>query len=150
MKVIATELVVERVKLPAGLSLWKRLTTPQGWRVCKTLTVIIESADANHGHTIIVPAGTFTDFASVPRWLKPLLPESLLYSTAAVVHDRLYKSGEVGKRIADAMLAGLLQDCDGATNFEAELFFLAVHLWGFAAWNAHRRNDGPAVNHMPD
>ncbi|MFA6560726.1 MAG: DUF1353 domain-containing protein [Verrucomicrobiia bacterium] len=140
MKVTYTPVRVELVRPPDSLKWYQRLWYAQRWRVIDKVRV--EICEGSHQHIIEVDAGLVTDFASVPRLFKIFFPESMIIGVGALVHDQLYKTGEVGKRIADAILAGLLQDCDGATNFQAELFFLAVHMFGFAAWNQHREKDG--------
>jgi hypothetical protein len=41
------------------------------------------------GSVIIIPAGTYTDFASIPRGLRWLIPRVGDHGKAAVVHDYL-------------------------------------------------------------
>lgn len=50
---------------------------------------------------IIVPAGTVTDLASVPRILWTVFPPHGKYAKAAIVHDFLYTNALYNKRIAD-------------------------------------------------
>lgn len=123
---------------PDGWGLWKRLVSPQQWRVLED--VVVEIGEGDHRHKIVVPAGLVTDFASIPRLLKPFSPDSINYGTAALVHDALYKSGEVGKRVCDALLAGLILDCNEGNSVQAELVFLGVHFFGGFAWMKHRAN----------
>jgi hypothetical protein len=40
-----------------------------------------------------VPAGFLTDFASIPRFLWPILPPTGPYGPAAVLHDFMYRTG---------------------------------------------------------
>lgn len=68
---------------------------------------------------IIVPGGTVTDFASVPR-----LPLSYLFfgdiaHAAAVLHDYLYATGLVDKPLAD------------------RIFLEAMQVSGIAAWRRY-------------
>jgi len=113
-----------------------RGTSPQRWRILRDVTVQIGAGA--HRHLVTVRRGLVTDFASVPKFIRPLFPDRICYGVGALVHDHLYKSGEVGKVIADALLKGLLLDCDGAAEWQAEIFFQAVHLFGFVAWRKHR------------
>jgi|GEM_PF-2149715 len=123
------------VSNPIQLEL-RRGTSPQQWRLIRTCDVAI--GEGYHHHHVCIPCGLVTDFASVPKFFKPLFPDRICYGVGALVHDHLYKTGEVGKVIADALLKGLLLDCDGATEWQAEIFFQAVHLFGFVAWRKHR------------
>ena len=54
--------------------------------------------------TIVVPAGFETDLASVPRLPVVYWLTGNTSTTAAVVHDWLYQSGEVSRGMADAIL----------------------------------------------
>jgi hypothetical protein len=55
-------------------------------------------------HRIEVPVGFETDFASVPRPWRALIPASGPWNRAAVVHDYLYKTQ--GKTIPRSLLRG--------------------------------------------
>ena len=140
MNVTSTPIKVERLRPPVGLSWWKRVTWVQLWMVLEP--VRIEIGAGNHHHVIEVDAGLITDFASIPKPLKWFFPDYIVYGTGAFAHDQLYKTGEVGKRVADGLLAWLLIEYDEACQVTAEIVFLGVHLFGFRAWNQHRKEDG--------
>jgi hypothetical protein len=53
--------------------------------------------------SILVPEGTETDFASVPRGLWNLFPPDGSYTAAAVIHDCLYRKAVVPRSVADAV-----------------------------------------------
>ncbi|MFM8357362.1 MAG: DUF1353 domain-containing protein, partial [Verrucomicrobiota bacterium] len=63
------------------------------WTVVEALVYATTVPDAPP--SILVPAGTVTDFASVPRGLWNLFPPDDSYTSAAGVHDYLYRTGEV-------------------------------------------------------
>ncbi len=54
---------------------------------------------------ITVPKGFITDFASVPRWPVVFLFTGDTSDEAATVHDYLYSSGIVSRKVADSILA---------------------------------------------
>lgn len=81
-----------------------------------------------------VPAGFKTNFASVPRLLQIFFKKKDVYSAASVLHDYLYTAKIVSKEDADMMLKeGML--VLGSSKVSAYLFWLAVHLFGKAAWD---------------
>lgn len=89
------------------------------------------------GSVVTVPAGTVTDLASVPRWLRWLVGRFLFSVEAAVAHDHLYRTGGAPPR------------CEPARTFtqqESDWVFLILMLIGrvndylaIAAYRAVRR-----------
>jgi hypothetical protein len=79
--------------------------------------------------TITVPAGFVTDFASVPRI--PLVYDGLgdLFQRAAVVHDKLYSTGEVTRDIADQVLLEAMA-LDGVSWVKRKLVYAGVRVGG--------------------
>jgi len=53
------------------------------------------------GEEIVVPAGTYTDFASIPRGFRWLISRVGRHGRAAVLHDYLCESGIVKRKLAD-------------------------------------------------
>jgi hypothetical protein len=81
-----------------------------------------------------VPAGFKSNFASVPRVLQLLFSKRDVYSAASVLHDYLYTSKEISREKADLILKeGML--VLGSSKTSAYLFWLAVRLFGWSAWN---------------
>ena len=77
---------------------------------------------------ITVPAGTKTDFASIPaaaRWL--IRREGT--DVAGLVHDHLYRSGRVRRQIADGILYALCRDA-GVSPTRCLILFAAVAITG--------------------
>jgi hypothetical protein len=67
----------------------------------RTTVVVMQPFAYEHspsGRTIWVPAAYVTDFASIPRIGRWLIPPFGRHAIAAVVHDWLYSVGEPGKR----------------------------------------------------
>ncbi len=105
------------------------------------------------GYDIRLPVGFETDFASIPRFARILIPKLGRYNKAAVVHDALYQlatlpeyllccgtgpSFTVARRVvtrkdADGIfLAGMV--ALGVAPWKRRLMYWAVRLGGWAAW----------------
>ena len=109
-----------------------------------------------------VPAGTITDFASIPKIFHNLLSPTGGIGKAAVIHDRVYTTGERTRAEADAILneamaaesheqgmarrkaitqgSGFIPDA-GIGAFKRWLIYSHVRMWGWAAWNKHRKEE---------
>lgn len=98
-----------------------------------------------------VPEGFVTDFASVPRFLWPLLPPYGRHGRAAVVHDWLYlQRPEVTTRARGVMFRDLMprRDADGifrrimiesgVPRWKAWLLWAGVRLGGWRSWGKRR------------
>jgi hypothetical protein len=57
--------------------------------------LVFEFGDDSNPSVVTVPAGSMTDFASVPRVLWAKYPPIGKYSAAAAVHDDLYHGGAI-------------------------------------------------------
>lgn len=89
------------------------------------------------GKTFTAPIGFRTDFCSVPR--VPIAYEMLgnRARMAGTIHDWLYTSHEVDRKMADEVLREMLL-LEGVDHFEAMEFYLAVRAGGGSHW-------GPSV-----
>lgn len=86
---------------------------------------------------IVVPVGTTTDFASIPRLLRWLLdPADPQYLRAAVVHDLLYERRGVARVVADAILVDGMRAL-GCPCWKRALVYAGVRLGGWWAWRLH-------------
>lgn len=110
------------------------------FRVAKPLEVTYTD-----GTTETVPAGRLTDFASVPRFLQPFLPDAAVKSAAAVKHDWDYFHGYVEKFEADSRFYLTLR-AEGVPAWAALVMWGAVALFGGNAWQRHRRLGHPVRN----
>lgn len=86
---------------------------------------------------MVVPAGFVTDFASVPRVFWGLIPPYGKHTRAAVVHDWLYAMGEVPRIQADGIFRRIMREC-GVGRAKRWTMYLALRLFGWAAWRKHR------------
>ena len=95
------------------------------WRV--TAPLVYQSDVA--GKTITVPVGFLTDFASVPRLPFIWLVAGDCGHEAAVVHDWLYASHEVDRKMADLVFGEALE-VSGQPTWRAMLMWLGVRVGG--------------------
>lgn len=79
--------------------------------------------------TITVPAGFRTDLASVPRLPIVYLLTGGTSNEAAVVHDYLYSTGLVSRKLADEVLAEASK-VTGVPAWRRGLMWAAVRLFG--------------------
>ena len=93
-----------------------------------------------NGFKIVVPAGFYTDFASVPR--SPLTFEFFgKFNEEAVIHDYLYRidsDPEVSKETADLHLLYMLQECGRYDEAFCGIVHEAVKFGGGSSF--HKRN----------
>lgn len=92
---------------------------------------------------ITVPAGFETDFASIPRILRLIIPKLGRHNKAAVIHDYIYQFHRVyiepyvllgfDRLMADQCFRDGMRD-RGVSRWERELMFLAVRSFGWLAW----------------
>jgi hypothetical protein len=99
--------------------------------------------ETDAGTVIEIPAGETTDFASIPRFLWPILPPTGRYTRAAVVHDHLYREHRLGHKhysraYADAVFMEGMRDC-GCGWLVCYTIWLGVRLGGWAAWSAKEK-----------
>lgn len=88
------------------------------------------------GHTITVPKGFQTDFASVPRVPIAFWLTGDTAHEAAVVHDYLYQTHGVGTRQqADGVFLEAMAAM-GIPGWRRQLMYQAVRLCGGAAWQS--------------
>jgi hypothetical protein len=108
------------------------------WRVIEEF--VYHVGDEGSYDTIRVPAGEETDFASIPRVFWRVLPPTGVYGKAAVIHDHLYKTGARPKHEADLIFLEAM-DVLGTPSPVRHTMYWAVKMFGFAAWNKHRKRD---------
>jgi len=96
---------------------------------------------------ITVPVGFDTDFASIPRFARMLIPKLGRYNKAAVIHDYLYQHHMIEKTYklsyvftraeADAIFRDGMRDL-GVAKWKYTLMYWAVRLGGFLAWRKRK------------
>ena len=82
-----------------------------------------------------VPAGTTTDFASIPRWLQWVYrPTEPWIVRASLHHDKFYRTHAVPREVADGWFKRMCKE-DGATFVQRTLVWLAVTVGGDKAYH---------------
>lgn len=102
-----------------------------GDRVWKLLAPVIYRGDYGR---YVVPAGYVTDFASVPRLLWILFPQSGRWDAAAVVHDWLITNGLLGE--VDITSAHVDAEFRGALKAVNVGFIRRWLMWAGVRWAA--------------
>ena len=82
---------------------------------------------------IHVPKGFVTDFASIPRPFRILIPKLGRYNKAAVLHDFLYQTQHYSRAQTDYIFLNAMVDLDVA-GWKANLMYWCVRLGGWLAW----------------
>ena len=97
------------------------------------------------GIPIRVRRGFVTDYASIPRIARLLIPKLGKYNKAAVIHDALYQGVIIYPKLtrdeADLVFKDAMEDL-GVAKWKVTLMYWAVRLGGWIAWR--RRRMGPA------
>lgn len=92
-----------------------------------------------------VPQGFRFDYASVPRFIRPLIQTTDLGTAGPLVHDRLYRHGgwvtlidgseaRYTRKAADRIFRELMQAVDRVPRWRRWLAYQAVRRFGFGAW----------------
>jgi hypothetical protein len=89
-----------------------------------------------NGKEITVPEGFKTDFASVPRPFRSVIPKSGKYNQAAVVHDFIYihQTERFTKKEADLIFLDGMKVL-GVKKFKRCIMYIAVKYFGKGNWN---------------
>ncbi len=93
---------------------------------------------------ITIPSGFVTDFASIPRILRIIIPKLGRWNKAAVLHDYIYQNPESGLRFevgyvrwsrkgADVVFRDAMEDL-GVIKWKRNLMYWAVRIGGWMAW----------------
>lgn len=113
------------------------------WQLTKVWTVFID------GVKVEIPAGFWTDFASIPGfvtiltlgWIK-ILDEHI---KAALLHDWLYYSGllfnrKISRYKCDLLFLDAMEVC-GTGYVKRNTMYAGVRSGGWVAWNMYRKTD---------
>lgn len=87
---------------------------------------------------LIVPRGFVTDYASVPRPLRLLLPREGTYGNAAVLHDYLYWRQDCTREQSDNIMVIAMMEA-GVSESTLRALQLGVRLGGQGSWDTNRR-----------
>lgn len=105
------------------------------YKTCSDIDVFIE------GETYVIPKNFQTDLASIPRIFWSFIPPQFsAYVAPAILHDYLYHCYNTGDRkwADDLFYASLISQ--GANRFTAEIFYIAVRIFGSEYYNADMQN----------
>ena len=92
---------------------------------------------------VIVPTGFKTDFASIPKGVRSLIPQLGKWTAPAVIHDFLYWCGpSIGydQAMADSAFLNLMEQVD-VRSWRKWAIYGALRAFGSFAWNKHRKLD---------
>lgn len=82
---------------------------------------------------IHVPVGFVTDFASIPRLARLIIPKLGKYTKASVLHDHAYQTQVMTRKQADVMFKDGMREL-GVVKWKRWAMWLAVRLAGWLAW----------------
>ena len=115
------------------------------WKLISPLIYVLENEE-----TIYIPAGFYTDFASVPRGLWNILPPIGRYGRAAVLHDYLYQRRLIWtvegparfctRGEADSIFRQVMGD-EGINVMTRWMMYSALRTAGWAAWRGARKRE---------
>lgn len=91
-----------------------------------------------------VPAGFYTDFASIPRIFYISTPPIGAYDSAAVLHDYLYFAQATTRAQADAIFKQAMADC-GVGWYTRTKMYLAVRVGGGSVWSRYAKDKAEAA-----
>jgi hypothetical protein len=112
-------------KFISNLTLMYRESPVDGkWFKTTSELVFISSS----GKTYIVPRYTSTDFASIPRLFRMILPRVGKYGKAAVLHDYLCESGTVDRIKADNLFLDAMEGL-GVSRWKRNVMYITVSLY---------------------
>lgn len=110
-----------------------------------TLTEDFRYLDKSNRCVILVPRGTETDLASVPRLLRNLINIHELSLSAPILHDFIYRNGGrvpfafcrpyhiYTRAEADRLLRDAAVE-EGVAKWKAQAAYIAVRVFGRFAW----------------
>ena len=87
---------------------------------------------------VIVPRGFVTDYASIPKPLRLLLPTNGAYGNAAVIHDYLYWRQDCTRSQSDNIMAIAMKDA-GVPSSQLRAIHIGVRIGGQGSWDGNRR-----------
>lgn len=121
-------------------SLELRQIGPKTWEVPRDM--IFYSGTKPSDEIYIVPKGTKTDGASIPRLLWRVVGHPLgEYCQAAVLHDYLYQTGIVSREKADDLLYEGMEVLGWVPKWKMKVIYWGVRLGGWIPWENHRKRN---------
>ena len=106
------------------------------WKLLETIRIYSEILKIN----VVVLRGFVTDFASVPQPFWGIIPPYGKYSTAALVHDYLYKNAsklKLTRKQCDLAFREFLIDST-CKKWRRHLMYFGVRIGGWVAFKQHK------------
>jgi len=89
--------------------------------------------EPNTSGVIDVPIGFITDFASIPRLLRPIITGNDNTKMPAVIHDYLYRKGIGGRKDADKIFLMAMGE-NGVPWWKRRMAYTGVRAGGWVSW----------------
>lgn len=113
---------------------------PKLWETDREM--VFHAGDYPSTEIYVVPKGTKTDGASIPRILWRVVGHPLgEYCQAAVLHDYLYQTGKVTRSRADELLYEGMEVLGWVKKWKMRIIYWGVRLGGWLPWRNHRKKD---------
>jgi hypothetical protein len=93
------------------------------------------------GKTFIMPAGFYTDFASVPKIFRNIISKYGRHAKSAVLHDYLYYCGFLGCRSLCDDLFNEAMIHEEERGWMRIIVYWMVKMFSGFAWNGHRKRN---------
>lgn len=107
---------------------------------------------------VVAPKGLISDFSSIPKWIRWLIPKMGRQNRSSVIHDSLYKYGrriwndpstKISQEVADLIYKKLMEHRKVALwNRWAQ--WKGLRIGGSKQWNIYRKEDAKLFSHEVD
>jgi hypothetical protein len=123
-----------KIEMPCSLVTEYHVNAQKGrrWTVKEPFTFLLEDVP------IVIPAGFWTDFASVPKCIWPIIDPYEL-GRAPVVHDYLYFVGYMEDKDYCDQVFFYAMMVDGVDRWKCSVAYRAVSWFGGWAWANYRK-----------
>jgi hypothetical protein len=111
--------------------------TDDNWYIHEPLVYVSQYVIPNK--TFTLPAGFYTDFASIPEIFRNIISKYGKHARASALHDYLYYCGFLGCRSLCDLLFNEAMVSEKEKDVIRVAVYNAVKLGGWKAWNAHRK-----------
>ena len=97
------------------------------WRLEQDLLAVVD------GEEILVPTGFHTDFSSIPRIVRSIIPVLGRQNKASVLHDALYVTKIRTRAEADRIFLAAMRS-SGVPLVKRSIMYVAVRIGGWVYW----------------
>jgi len=132
---------IDIARLPVYSPYWMPEGLTHG-KLCEDFSFVVHY----HGDLVArdyeIKKGFVWDGNSIPRiaWSFTGTPWAMDLLTAGLIHDWLYKTGIVSRKVADEIHYKVCRK-HGVGWYRAQKMHKALRVAGWRAWNKHRKND---------